>query len=328
MVPGTIKFHKLRKMEKNTVGKYTEDMKQHFLAMAAFMAEANAHVHVSGKRFAISAEGRDIGIVYYRARSKNAPLVLGFHGGGFLFGGNALNDAMWSAIAEAWDVNVASVAYRKSPKYRYREALEDALEVLRYFRENAAEFDFDAERIGAMGCSAGANLAATFCIYAKQQKEAPIWKQIMIYPVVDMYTDPSEKDDGTLAQPLQYLFNDLHCTQEEAHLPVVSPLFASKEDLTGLPEAVICTAELDSLKPETEKYAQMLQEAGVQTDVMTAESMPHGFFEVGFGEVSDAEIEVLGPEIAACVKDGSAARISREILERIKENLFYGAGHH
>ena len=301
--------------------KYTEEMKRHFLAMAAFMADANRHAKVSGRRFAVPADGRDIPVVYYPAKTKKAPLVLGLHGGGFLFGGNALNDAMWKAVSDTLDVNIASVGYRKSPEYRYRESLEDILETLRYFRNEVSAFDFDPLRIGAMGCSAGANLAATFCIYAKQQNEEPIWKQIMIYPVVDMYTDPAEKGNGTLAQPLQYLFNDLHATQEEARLPVVSPIFAAEEDLFGLPDAIICTAGMDSLKPETEQYAQMLEKAGVAVSLMTAEGMPHGFFEVGFGEVSDAEIEVLGPEIAACVKDGSAACISRQILEQIRACL-------
>ena len=301
--------------------KYTEEMKNHFLAMAGMMREVNRKTKVSGERFDIPAEGREIPIVYYAAKSEKAPLILGFHGGGFLFGGNALNDAMWKAVSEGMDVNVASVGYRKSPDYQYRASLEDCLEALRYFRSHGEKYGFDPERIAAMGCSAGANLAATLSIYAKQQGEAPFWKQIMIYPVVDMYTDPEEKGGGTLAQPLQYLFNDLHSSREEAKLPVISPIYASQEELRGLPDAVICTAELDSLKTETEAYAAMLQQAGVGVTLLSAEGMPHGFFEVGFGSVSDAEIEVLGPEIARCVKDGSAAKISEHILAEIGKCL-------
>ncbi len=301
--------------------KYTEEMKAHFLAMAAVMREVNRKTKVSGERFAIPAEGREISIVYYAAKTEKAPLILGFHGGGFLFGGNALNDAMWKAVSDRLDVNIASVGYRKSPDHQFRASLEDCLEALRYFRSHSAAYGFDPERIAAMGCSAGANLAATLSIYAKQQGEAPFWKQIMIYPVVDMYTDPEEKGGGTLAQPLQYLFNDLHSSREEAKLPVISPIYASEEELRGLPDAVICTAELDSLKTETAEYAAMLQQAGVKVTLLSAEGMPHGFFEVGFGSVSDAEIEVLGPEIAKCVKDGSAAEVSEHILAEIKKSL-------
>ena len=301
--------------------KYTEEMKNKFLAMAKMMSEINQKVPVSGRRFSIPAEGREIPVVYYPAKTEKAPLILGFHGGGFLFGGNALNDAMWRAVSETLDVNIASVGYRKSPDFRYREALEDILAVLHWLRSGETQLDFDPARIGAMGCSAGANLSATFCIYARQLGEEPLWKQILIYPVVDMYTDPAEKEAGTLAQPLQYLFNDLHCTPEEAKLPVVSPLFAAVPDLQGLPSAVICTAGLDSLKKETEVYAQMLSDAGVAVSLLNAENMPHGFFEVGFGNVSDAEIEVLGPEIETCVKSGQAALVSRQILGQIASLL-------
>ena len=301
--------------------KYTEEMKNHFLAMAGMMREVNRKIEVSGERFAIPAEGREISVVYYAAKSEKAPLILGFHGGGFLFGGNALNDAMWKAVSDRLDVNIASVGYRKSPDHQFHASLEDCLEALRYFRSHAAEYGFDPDRIAAMGCSAGANLAATLCIYAKQQGEAPFWKQIMIYPVVDMYTDPEEKGGGTLAQPLQYLFNDLHSSREEAKLPVISPIYASEEELRGLPDAVICTAELDSLKTEAAEYAAMLKQAGVGVTLLSAEGMPHGFFEVGFGSVSDAEIEVLGPEIAKCVKDGSAAKVSEHILAEIEKCL-------
>ena len=297
--------------------KYTEEMKNHFLAMAGMMREVNKTVPVSGERFVIPAEGREIPVVYYAAKSEKAPLILGFHGGGFLFGGNALNDDMWKAVSGKLDVNVASIGYRKSPDHQFRASLDDCLDALRYFRSHAAEYGYDPGRIAAMGCSAGANLAATLSIYAKQQGEAPFWKQVLIYPVVDMYTDPAEKEEGTLAQPLQYLFNDLHSSREEAKLPVISPIYAAQEELRGLPDAIICTAELDSLKTETAQYADMLQQAGVGVTLLSAEGMPHGFFEVGFGKVSDAEIEVLGPEIAKCVKDGSAAKVSEYILSEI-----------
>ena len=155
--------------------KYTEEMKNHFLAMAGMMREVNRKIEVSGERFAIPAKGREISIVYYAAKSEKAPLILGFHGGGFLFGGNALNDAMWKAVSDRLDVNIASVGYRKSPDHQFRASLEDCLEALRYFRSHAADYGFDPDRIAAMGCSAGANLAATLSIYAKQQGEAPFW---------------------------------------------------------------------------------------------------------------------------------------------------------
>ena len=297
---------------------YSEEMKQQYIAMSVMMSRENRRVPVSGKRMTIPADGREISVVYYPAKSEHAPLILGLHGGGFLFGGNALNDPMWTAVSDRLDVNVASVGYRKSPDYRFWESLEDILEALRFFRTNAESFDFDPARILTMGCSAGGNLATTFCLFANQMGEPPIQGQIMIYPVVDVYTDPAEKGDGSLAQPLQYLFNDLHSTREEAKLPIISPVYADPKELQALPDAFICVADHDSLKTEAHHYAEMLQNAGVRTTFLQADDMPHGFFETGFGIVSDAELEILGPEVEEKVRNGEAGRASEWVLEQIK----------
>ncbi|MBR1660139.1 MAG: alpha/beta hydrolase [Oscillospiraceae bacterium] len=299
--------------------RYTEEEKQHFLAMAEAMQKLNESVPVSGKRYRLPLEGRDAGMVYYSAPSAHAPLILGFHGGGFLFGGCALNDAMWSAVARGLDMNVASIGYRKSPEHRFRAALEDGFDALQYLRAHAEDFGFDPRRVFAMGCSAGGNLAATLALYIREKGAEQIQGQIMIYPVLDLRTDPSEKGDGSLAQPLQYLFNDLHFRPEDAVLPILSPVYAEREELTGLPRAVIVAADHDSLKAEARRYAEMLRGAGVPAELLLAEDMPHGFFEAGFGQISDEEIEILGPEIAQKVKDGSAARTSERLLAEIRE---------
>lgn len=301
---------------------YSEEMKQQYIAVSVMMSRENRRVPVSGRRMTIPADGREISVVYYPAKSEHAPLILGLHGGGFLFGGNALNDPMWTAVSERLDVNIASVGYRKSPDYRFRESLEDILEALRYFRANADKFNFDPARILTMGCSAGGNLATTFCLFANQMGEPQIQGQIMIYPVVDVYTDPAEKGDGSLAQPLQYLFNDLHSTREEARLPIISPVYADPEELKSLPDAFICVAEHDSLKTEALHYAEMLKKAGVKTTFQQADDMPHGFFETGFGNVSDEELKILGPEVEEKVKNGAAGTASAWVLDQINDFLY------
>ena len=99
--------------------RYSEEMKQGILAEIAGMRQFNKVAPVSGTRFDIPAEDRSINVVYYRASSPDAPVILGFHGGGYAFGGNALDDAMWSAVSQALDANVASVEYRKSPEHPF-----------------------------------------------------------------------------------------------------------------------------------------------------------------------------------------------------------------
>lgn len=103
-----------------------ETMKEEILGSIGEMRTANKMVPVSGKRYGLPLPGREINMVYYPARRQNAPLILGFHGGGFLFGGCALDDAMWKAMRDRLDVNIASIDYRKTPEYRYPAPVEDA----------------------------------------------------------------------------------------------------------------------------------------------------------------------------------------------------------
>lgn len=301
--------------------KYSEEMKQGILKVIAGMRENNRCVPVSGKRFDIPVGDRAINIVFFEAKKKNAPLILGFHGGGYAFGGNAMNDAMWSAVSKELEMHVASVEYRKSPDYRYQAALDDAFDTLVYFREHAQEYGVDADNFLVMGCSAGANLAVTLCIYARQKIDSPIVRQILLYPWLDLYTDPDSKGEGGPDGAIMHLFNDMHCTHEEAKLSVVSPVFAETEELQGLPEAIFCMADNDALREEGYRYAEMLREAGVKVSVTKADGMPHGFFESGFGEISDDEIDFFGEEVQKMVRNGVIAETSERTLQYIKDCL-------
>ena len=285
------------------------------------MRLANRYVSVSGRRMKIHLPDRDIEAVFYPAETDNAPLIIGFHGGGYLFGGCALNDAMWSETGKTLGAAIASIEYRKSPEYQYMAAIEDAYDALKYFSGNAAEYNIDKDRISVMGCSAGAGLAVSVCLYAKEQEGPAIDKQILMYPFLDCATDPESKGEGSIGGPIMYVFNELHCKPEEAALPLVSPVYASIEDLKGQPEAIICYADNDNLKSEGQKYAGMLREAGVSVAEMTAEGMPHGFYESGFGEITDAELAFLGDDVKCMVREGTVAKVSGVCLAFVKEHF-------
>lgn len=297
-----------------------EQVKAAILKETKQMREGNAAAVVTGTRFDIEMPDRKINIVFYPADSDNAPLIIGFHGGGFLFGGNALNDGMWSETGRVLGAAVASVEYRKSPDYQYMAAIEDAYDALCYFHNNAEEYGIDKNRILVMGCSAGANLAAAVCLYAKEKGGPAIEKQILMYPFLDTDTDPDSKGEGSLGGPVMYIFNELHCKPEETKNPLVSPVFASREELVGLPDAIICYAENDNLKYEGMKYAGMLRDAGVGVADMTAEGMPHGFYESGFGPLSKEEEQFLGEEVKRMVIDGTIGKKSAECLLFVKKH--------
>ncbi len=303
--------------------KILDQVKEQILKETAGMRAANKIVPVSGQRIDIPCEGRSVNIVYYKSGKENAPLILGFHGGGFLFGGNALNDAMWKSVSEKLSADVASVEYRKSPDYDYKAALEDASDTAHYMYDHAADFGFNRENISVMGCSAGACLAATLCIYEKKYRSQTgtlqFQNQILMYPFLDSYTDPDSKGEGSIGGPIMYIFNEMHCRPEEARLPEVSPVFAKKGELEGLPEAIFCLAENDCLKKEGYRYAEMLKEAGVMCHVQEYPKAPHGFFESGFGKISDEEMNFLGKDVREMIKSGEIAAISDKALDFIKE---------
>ena len=291
-----------------------EKLKSLMLHQAEKMRTINRIVPVSGERYDLPLEGRKINIVYYSAKTKNAPLLLGFHGGGFLFGGNALNDAMWLAVRDAFGVNVASVEYRKSPDFSSTDAIMDGYDAAVYLKAHADTFGFDPDQISVMGASAGANIATGVCIYAGEKNPGLFINQVLIYPLVDNVTPNTEKKDGHLSDAGDQVFRDLHCTKEQAKTSIVSPLFASDNELAKLPNTIICTADIDSLKEEGLLYAARLKENGVPTALMVCEGMPHIFFEVGFGKVSDEELQAHSPQLQELVRNGSAHEASVKAL--------------
>ena len=298
-----------------------EQVKAAVCKEALEMRKLNETVKVSGRRMYITMPDRQIGVAFYPAENPDAPLILGFHAGGFFFGGSVLNDAMWKETGKQLGAAIASVEYRKSPTYQYMDAIEDAYDAAVYFQEHSAEYGIDSNKISVMGCSAGANLAAAVCLYAKEKgQESLFCSQILMYPFLDLATDPDSKGNGSLQGPVMYVFNELHCKPEEATLPLVSPVFAHEKELEGLPKAIICYADIDCLKAEGQKYAQMLREAGVQVKDMVARGMSHGFYESGFGKISEKEMDFLGADVKEMIRNGKIAETSKECLEFVKRN--------
>ena len=289
------------------------------------MRAANKMVPVSGQRLKLPLEGREVEIVLYPALNEDGskmegkqPLIVGFHGGGFIFGGCALDDDMWVAVTKTMHVNVASVDYRMSPDHKWKETFLDSYEALLYLREHAVDFGFDGERISVMGQSAGGNLAASVSIWANLKQSIKLDNVVLVYPFLDVYTVPDSKGSGSLTGPMTYAMNELHCDFEDTLNPLVSPVFAEVSMLKGLPNTILDYSEDDNLRFEGMKYAEKLKEAGVSVSENLSEGMPHGFFESGFKTPTEFEMNNLlgekGPQIVA---DGSLARKSQEALDFI-----------
>jgi acetyl esterase len=283
-------------------------------AVAKLHRELNKTVAVRGVRESIALQYRTLDTVFYAAAEKDAPMVFAFHGGGFMFGGSALDDNLWDAVRRILGANVISVDYRQGEENPFPAPLYDAYDAIKYYMESEAH-DFDRGRIAVMGNSAGATEAATVSILANRRKEFSIGLQILVYPFVDSVTPPEAKPVDPMDVALYTYFNEAHAKKEDRANPLVSPIRASKEDLTGLPRAVVVLAEADGLFGEGEKYADMLREAGVQVDRMVAEGMAHGFLEIAY---RDELAEWCPPAVLAAAADGTLARQTERAMDLIK----------
>ncbi len=285
------------------------------------MRAANIVVPVDGTRIDLDVGDRKINVVYYKTEHENRPLLITFHGGGYLFGGNALDNKLWCYLRELLDVNVASVEYRKSPDYQYQEALDDAFDATTYMLEHAEEFGFDPEDVSVYGASAGASLAATLCIYAKKKGKSLFKRQFLMYPFLDCYTDPDSKGEGSLDGPIMYIFNDLHSSHEEAKQSIVSPVFAAREELEGLPRAIFCMAENDNLRHEGFAYAKQLAEAGVDVSMIQIANMPHGFVENQFSLSEDNDLSFMGDAVLRQLENGEIAEGTETCMQFVKAHF-------
>lgn len=216
------------------------------------------------------------------------PVLVYFHGGGWVIGGLDTHDVPCRELANRAGCVVVSVDYRLAPESRFPAAPEDCYAATRWVADNAASIGGDPGCLAIGGDSAGGNLAAVVALMARDRGGPSIVHQLLIYPVTDAAQDtPSYRDnaDGYLlsAADMAWFWNHYLATAADGENPYASPLRA--ESLRGLPPAHVITAELDPLRDEGEQYAARLKDAGVEVQLSRYDGMIHGFF--GLGAVLD-----------------------------------------
>ena len=228
----------------------------------------------------IPAEHGDISCrVYKPVDSKNLPVLVWFHGGGWVLGDLDTADYPCRHIAAESGCIVLSVNYRLAPEHAFPAAFDDCLTALQWTFNNADSIGADKNRIAAGGDSAGGNLAACVCIAAKELN-LDVRFQLLVYPVIEPdfeNTSYSENADGYfLTKNLMQWFWDRYVPDTSMRSDVrVMPLSA---DLSGLPPAWLLTAGFDPLRDEGVKYAEALQAAGVAVNTAQTDDTVHGFF--------------------------------------------------
>jgi acetyl esterase len=220
--------------------------------------------------------------IYHPREAAQLPVLVYYHGGGWVLGSLDSHDSVVRALAAAADCIVVSVDYRLAPEHRFPAAVRDCVSAVRWAHAHAAEFGADPARIAVGGDSAGGNLAAVVALTLRDSGGPALVGQLLVYPVTRL-RGPCE---GSLVTNSEgYFLRTCDVDWFESHYlgdsgdpsdPRASPLLA--RDLSRLPPALVITAEFDPLCDQGEAYARHLSEAGgVCTHTRYAGAI-HGFF--------------------------------------------------
>ena len=214
-------------------------------------------------------------------RGAPPPVLMFFHGGGWVVCDLDSHDDLCRALTNASGCVVVAVDYHLAPEYPFPQPLEDCYAVTAWVAAHAGELGIDAARIAVFGDSAGGNLAAAVCLMARDKGGPRIAFQVLVYPVINHdFTTYSHQhpNEGYFLKTdeVQWYWRRYLADEADGANPYASPLRAS--DHSRLPPALIVTAENDPLRDEGEAYGAALQAAGVDATVSRYDGMFHSFF--------------------------------------------------
>jgi acetyl esterase len=232
---------------------------------------------------AVTADGTELALRIHRPKDAlggRLPVVVNFHGGGWVSGD--LRHAEWwaSGLAVGAGVLVVTVDYRLAPEHPFPGPLEDCYAATGWVAEHAAELGADPARLAVMGDSAGGNLAAAVALMARDRGGPDVALQLLMYPAVELTHDFPSVDENADAPILgrkdvhNNANNYFHNSAGDMTDPYASPLRAKHE---GLPQAMIQTAQYDPLRDEGRAYADALREAGVEVVYTNYLDSVHGY---------------------------------------------------
>lgn len=211
------------------------------------------------------------------------PVLVYYHGGGWVLGGLDTHDTVCAALANRTPCAVLSVDYRLAPEHPFPAPLEDAYAAAEWVEANGDRINVDPDRIAIGGDSAGGNLAAAVALMARDRSDTPtVVHQLLVYPAVHSppiheFDSHTENAKGYFLERAsidwfyeQYLQGPVHARNE-----YVAPLLV--DDCAGLPPATVVTAGFDPLRDEGRAYAELLADDGVPVEHIHYPGVIHGF---------------------------------------------------
>jgi acetyl esterase/lipase len=210
------------------------------------------------------------------------PVVLYVHGAGWVFGNAHTHDRLVRELAVGAGAAVVFPDYHLSPEVRYPVAIEEAYLTAQWIRDHGADLRLDPKHVAVAGDSVGGNMTAALTLMAKERGDVTFAAQALLYPVTDAAFDTGSYHEFAegyfLRREAMQWFWDQYTTDEAERAQITaSPLRATKEQLAGLPKALVITGEADVLRDEGEAYARKLREAGVDVEATRYGGMIHDF---------------------------------------------------
>ena len=219
-------------------------------------------------------------------RPKNAPetlpVLVYIHGAGWVFGNSHTHDRLSRELATGAEVAVVFVNYSLSPEHKYPTAIEEIYAVVEWIAKEGSSKGLDASRLYVGGDSVGGNMTAAITLMSKERSGPTIQKQLLFYPVTDASFDTESYQqfaEGYFLQRdgMKWFWDQYTTDPNERAQITASPLRATTEQLSGLPEALVITGEADVLRDEGEAYANKLREAGVPVTAVRFQGIIHDF---------------------------------------------------
>jgi acetyl esterase len=246
--------------------------------------------------------------VYIPSAGGPFPALMEFHGGGFVFGGIDSYDGNCRRLCVGAGCVVVNVDYRLAPENKFPASPEDCYAATKWVVDNASSINVDPTRVATGGDSAGGNLSAVVALMSRDMGGPALVLQILMCPVTHRNFEPLTYDiDETPPSAKEFWWKQYLNDESEATNPYAAPLNA---DLTGLPPALVLTAEFDSLRDEGEAYAEKLRLFGIPTTSKRYEGMFHQFhmypsFVDGGSEALQQEIDALKAAFADQLAPGA-----------------------
>ncbi len=234
------------------------------------------------------------------------PVLVFFHGGGFTIGDLDSHDPVARQLCAQAECLVVAVDYRLAPEHKFPAAVEDSFAALEWVGANAASIGGDPSRIAVCGDSAGGNLSTVCALLARDAGGPALCFQALIYPTTDArggYPSIDENANALMlsADTMRWFYEQYSGADGDRDDWRASPVLA---DLSGLPPALIITAEFDPLRDEGEAYAKALEAAGVPATVHRYDGMTHAFVQMA-AMLEDARAAIS--EVADALRKAFAA---------------------